>query len=159
MTAIQNILFLAQSSHTLPLHPRRHCLLMFPPPFSPWLLILFLFINRTVHSHQKVIAGCMNGVSRPHRLPCITDALSSGWTPGSARKHARNVRNDPLNDKNEFPHTRLDEKPRNNRSTYNHWGELKGMTTTSGTGGDGTGCLDRHRSRFDTETINSAILS
>ncbi|TNN81109.1 hypothetical protein EYF80_008765 [Liparis tanakae] len=80
------------------------------------------------------------------------NALASGRTPGSARKHARNVRNDPLNDKNEFPHTRLDEKPRNNKSTYNHWGEMKGMTTTSGTGGDGTGCLDRHRSSSRTDS-------
>lgn len=108
MKAIRNFLFLAPSSHTLPLHPCRHRLFMYPPPFSPWLLILFMFINHTVHSHQKVTAGCMNGVSWPQRLPCITDALTSGWTPGSARKHARNARNGPVSDKKEIPRSRLD---------------------------------------------------
>ena len=42
--------------------------------------------------------------------------------------------------------------PRNNRSANNHWVEMKGMTTKSGIGGDGTGCLNRHRSRVDTVT-------
>lgn len=108
----------------------RHCLFMSPPPFAPWLLILFLFINHTVHSHQKVTAACMNGVSWPHCLRCITGALASGRTPGSARKHARNARNGPVNDKEEIPRSRLDWKPRNNRTSngekWNGWRQRVG---------------------------------
>lgn len=128
---------------------------MSPPPFSPWLLILFLFINHTVLSHQKVTAGCMNGVSWPQRLPCITNAFASGWTPGSAGKYARNARNGPMNDKKDISPSRLDWKPRNNRLMDNNWREMKGMMTKSGMEGDGTGCLDRHGSRFDTKTTNT----
>lgn len=61
----------------------------------------------------------MNGVSWPQCLPCITDALASGWTPGSARKHARNARNGSVNDKKEIS-VKLDLKSRNKRSRDNH---------------------------------------
>lgn len=68
------------------------------------LLVLpsFLFIIHSIHSHQKVTAGCMNGVSWPQRLPCITNAFASGWTIGSPGKRARNAGNGPVDDKKEI---------------------------------------------------------
>lgn len=87
---------------------------------------------------------CMNGVQWPQSLPCITDASASGWTPGSARKNARNAKNGPVSDKKEIPRNSVDQEPRDN--TDSHWGEKKRMTTKSGIGRDGTGCLDGYRS-------------
>lgn len=108
MKAIQNFLFLAPSSHTLPLRPRRHCLFMSPPPFfslAPHRLSLH-------QSHRPFSSEghcwTMNGVSSPQRLPCFTDALASGRTPSSAGKHARNARNGAVNDKKEIPRSRPD---------------------------------------------------
>lgn len=94
----------------------------------------------------------MNGVSRPQCLPCITGALASGRTPGSAGKQARNARNGPADDKKKIPRSRPDlnqqapgQSPgRNERDDDKEW--------------DGKGCRASHRSRVDTKTINTVAL-
>lgn len=133
MRTMQNFLFLAPSSHALILHPTTFflCLLLpFLPGFSYFCSSITLLTLI-----KGVTAGCMN---------------EFGWTPSSARKNSKNARNGQVSDKKEIPFSKLDRKPRNNRNSDNRCGEIKGVMTKNEMGGDGTGCLNRHRSRFDT---------
>lgn len=93
--------------HTLPIFS---CLALLVLPS-------FLFIIHSVHSHQKVTAGCMNGVSWPHRLPCITNALASGWTIGSPGPGMQGMVQRTIRRK--FPAVRR--KLRNNSAMCNNW--------------------------------------
>lgn len=87
MKTIQNVLYLAQSSHTsLSVHTTVRLSLR---------AILLLF-NHAVRFHQRVAVACANSVSRlaesalhyktPSHLP---------WPPAIARKRTKNARNGP----------------------------------------------------------------
>lgn len=153
MKTIQNSLFLAQSSHKLPLHPRRQSDL---PPFSPLAphslsssITLPILIRRSLPDVWMVSVGlCVCLVLQtPSHL--AGPPVVPGSMPGMQGMAQWTIRR-------KFPAADRTKSPETTDITRE---KKKRMTTKSGLGEDGTGCLDRHRSRFDTKTINTVTVT
>lgn len=157
MKAILNFLFLAQSSHTLPLRPLATvflCLLLPSPTCSSSSFcssIMSFLIRRSLLNVKMVWIGLIICLVLQTPSHLAGPLVMPGSMPGMKGMVQWTIRRT-------FPAADWT-RSQKNRLMDNNWEEMKGMTTVSGMDGDGTGCLDRHESRLDTKTINTVTMS